>query len=368
MVQQPWTGGWTRRSFTAAIAAIFASRAPGKEQVYPDDRRRFLDPATEFEIVRLTDPSHSSHLPGCYGRAISRRGDQLYFSSDRPGSFQAFRMDLRSGVSVQLTETKALDPQTLTLLPEERSFCYFSAGRLMISSARSPKERELYSTTSGWKHGRGFTVSDDGLYGAFAERRESRSRLRLLHLVKGAAQTVIEQEGELRDPIIRPRRAGILYLLNDEPWLVNFDGKDNRRLRVAPGRTGSALWSPDGKSLFYLNFPAERGKLNTLREHTPDAGADALISSTSQFVLFNRNSDASVFVGVSGSKASPHVLLLVRAVKRELTLCEHRASDPLMVSPIFSPSSQRIYYESDKHGKPALYTMAVDRLVEKTED
>jgi oligogalacturonide lyase len=60
-------------------------------------------------------------------------------------------------------------------------------------------------------------------------------------------------------------------------------------------------------------------------------------------------------------------LLLVRAAKRELTLCEHRASDPHLVSPIFSPNSQRVFFQSDKDGKLAIYSMVVDKLVEETE-
>ncbi len=77
--------------------------------------------------------------------------------------------------------------------------------------------------------------------------------------------------------------------------------------------------------------------------------------------------DSSVLVGASGSKASPYVLLLVRSVKRELTLCEHRASDPSRVTTIFSPNSQRIFFQSDQDGKMAIYAMLVDRLVETTE-
>ncbi len=82
---------------------------------------------------------------------------------------------------------------------------------------------------------------------------------------------------------------------------------------------------------------------------------------------FGRNGDASVFIGASGSKASPHVLLLLRVTRREFTLAEHRASDPAMVAPIFAPASQRIFFTSDRHGKPALYTMSVERFVEETE-
>ena len=62
------------------------------------------------------------------------------------------------------------------------------------------------------------------------------------------------------------------------------------------------------------------------------------------------------------------MLLLVRAVHREFTLCEHRAGDPAKVSPIFSPNSQSVFFSSDQHGKLAIYRIAVDKLVEATED
>ena len=35
---------------------------------------------------------------------------------------------------------------------------------------------------------------------------------------------------------------------------------------------------------------------------------------------------------------------------------------------MFSPDSQHIYYVSDRDGKPAIYQMKVDKLVEKTKD
>ena len=91
------------------------------------------------------------------------------------------------------------------------------------------------------------------------------------------------------------------------------------------------------------------------------------MGNTSQFVAFGGNGDSSVFVGASGSKASPYVLLLVRSVKRELTLCEHRASDPALVNPMFSPNSQRIFFQSDRDGKMAIYAMVVEKLVAETE-
>ena len=149
-------------------------------------------------------------------------------------------------------------------------------------------------------------------------------------------------------------------------WLANYDGHLNYRLRIADGETGPVLWSPDGREVLYLNYPEDHQKLHNLRTFTPDTNEEKRIADTSQFVHFGCNADASVFVGASGSKASPYVLLLVRSVKREMTLAEHRASDPSMVAPIFAPNSQRVFFASDRHGKPAIYTLSVEKLVEET--
>jgi len=197
---------------------------------------------------------------------------------------------------------------------------------------------------------------------------EQDSRLRMVHLGKGSASTVAEAGEPIFDPIPRPKRASLLYRgRSGSLYLSHFDGSRNVMLKTAPGRTGPARWSPDGRLILYLNYPDEPGKPHTLRELNPDTGEDKLVAPTTQFVQFSPNSDDSVYVGASASKASPYVLLLLRAAKREMTLCEHKSGDPAAVAPVFSPDSQRIYFQSDRHGKPALYTMQIDKLVEKTE-
>ena len=103
-----------------------------------------------------------------------------------------------------------------------------------------------------------------------------------------------------------------------------------------------------------------------IREFVPDTNEDRLVAETTQFAAFARNADASVFAGASGSKASPYILLLARAVRRELTLCEYRASDPSMAAPVFSPNSQQLFFTSDLHGNPAIYRFDVAKLVSET--
>ena len=105
-------------------------------------------------------------------------------------------------------------------------------------------------------------------------------------------------------------RAQILYRQGDEAlWMVNSDGTQNRQLKLAPGGIGTPNWSPDGKTILYLNFPEDRTQLNNIREFTPDTGTDKLVGKTSQFASFGANRDASVFVGASRN-ASPDVLLI----------------------------------------------------------
>ena len=152
---------------------------------------------------------------------------------------------------------------------------------------------------------------------------------------------------------------------------IRFDGQQSRRLPLPEGETLQAQWVSDGHALEYLSRPADPRKLTALREWTQDNGSgpgrDVRIADTSQFVRFQANSDASVYVGARGSQASPYLLLLIRAAHRELTLAEHRASDASLVTPAFAPNSQFVVFVSDRHGKPAIYWIAVDKLVTETD-
>jgi oligogalacturonide lyase len=320
-----------------------------------------------MEVYRLTDPAYSSTMPAYYNRAIARSSAWMLFCCGRGGSPQAFHMDLKNGQTRQLTEAEELDGASLALLPDNRSFCYFAGRSLHIANLATPRERKLYQVPEGWDRGAGMSVAPDGMHAIFAERRGQGWRLRMVTLAQGAARTVVEAPVEMGDPIARPRRAQILYRQADEAlWLVDSDGKQNRRLKLAAGRVGPANWAPDGKTILYLNIPEDRTQLNAIREYAPDTASDKLVAKTSQFVHFGFNRDTSVFVGASRNAASPVVLILLRTTRRELTLCEHKASHPETVAPVFAPDSQRIYFQSDRDGQPAIYCMHVENLVEKT--
>ncbi len=176
---------------------------------------------------------------------------------------------------------------------------------------------------------------------------------------------------EIGEPLVRPKRASAVYRVGQAAWTVDFADGKKRRLALAEGEVAQYQWETDGRggdghALAYLNRPADPKKLVAIREIVPETQKDAKIADTSQFACFSANADGSVFAGGSGSKASPYVLLLARAVKREFTLAEHKASDSRMVAPMFTPNSQGLTFQSDRHGKPAIYWMAVEKFVAET--
>ncbi|MCU1276423.1 MAG: domain protein beta Propeller [Bryobacterales bacterium] len=358
----------TRRTFLATLATSALHGQTEKGKIFPSEWKRYSDPATEFEVYRLTNPTYSSQLPAYYNRTFSRRSGFLLFSSDRTGSRQAFRMDLKSGECRQLTQAENLDGASLTLLPDDQTFCVFDGPSLRQITIGTLRDRQVYRVAEGWTRGPGASVTADGASAILSEVRDQTSRLRRINIGTGAATTVVETAFPAAHPVARPRRAQVLYRQGDEAlWLVNLDGRQNHRLKTAAdGAIGAAFWSPNGRTVLYLHIPTDTTKLIAIREHTPDENLDKTVSPTSQFAHFGSNGDTSVFVGASRNRNSPHILILLRMTRRELTLCEHRSSDPSQVTPMFSPDSQRVFFQSDREGKPALYRVRVERFVEET--
>ena len=361
----------TRRSLLAAPFGAMAARLAAesvKGATLPLTSRRYSDPTTELDVFRLTEPSYVSTLPAHYNRAFTRNSTTLLFASEREGTAQAFRMDLKTAEWRQLTDTEELDAASLTFTPDNRSFAYFAGRSLSLSPLSSLRERRLHEVAEGWERTPGMSIGPDGTHALFAERRGEGSRLRMIPLARGEAATVTEAPFAISHPVARPMRAQILFRQADQGlWLVDSDGRQKRQLKLAPGLVGPANWSTDGRTILYLNLPEDRAQLNNIREYTPDTNTDRLIAKTSQYAHFGFNRDSSVFVGASRNKGSPDILLLLRVTRREMTLCEHKSSQPAETAPRFSPDSQRVFFQSDRDGKPAIYDVHVDELVAKTD-
>ncbi len=361
---------FTRRAFLTSLAAAGAYGAEKKVRSVAAERLRYADPATEFPVTRLTSPKHSSILAPASHRVVSHKGSFVLYASDQTGAHQLMQMFLSTGEARQLTEAGALDPVSPALSPDDRSVFFFDGAVLKQLVFLNMHETEIYRVPEGWSR-RGFSVSQDGSRACLLETQEGRWRVRTAPLRSrgGDAATAFEVPAPLGDPLPRPRHEDILYRDGDG-FLALWEagGGKSRRLPLAPGGSGPAFWSADGESLLYLHLPAGPGRLNTIREWVAASDSERLVAPTSQYASFAPNANGSIFVGASANKASPYILLLLRATRRELPLCEHRSSDAAAVRPVFSPDSQHVFYQSDRDGKPAIYAVNVQKLVEPTEE
>jgi oligogalacturonide lyase len=319
---------------------------------------RFMDPATEAAVVRLTSPASTSLVPVASNRFVSSKRRFLIFSSDRTGRLTPFQLDLRTGRLRQLAQTADLVPGSLCMDQKERFLYLIDQGALKEVALANLKSRTLAEGVSAFTTGTsssGFIVVKKG-------------RLEQL----GAALTLAENVGSSVGPLMRPGGTGCLFardLSSEERqfWYAPLTGAVSKPILLATGRLSNPIWSPDGRALLFLREVQANVLLSELHQLLPETGAEQRLAPTSQFAAFAPNGDASVFVGASRSKAQPNIILLLRAVKREFTLCEHRASHPALVSPVFSPDSRRVYFQSDREGKSALYSVNVERLVEPTQ-
>jgi oligogalacturonide lyase len=339
-----------------------AGTQPAKKKAKPlpsvGEFFRFADPTTETPVVRLTNPATNSFLPSPANRFVSLRERFLVFSSDRTGKLAPFQMDMRTGVPHQLANTANLLPSSLCLDEKERVLYLIDGDRLQEIALLTGKVRTLAEGVSAFSPGA--TPSE------FVVVRRGR-----LERLEGNSGSLAE--GVASYCLVRPKVNGCLFVrelsgVEREFWyapMTSTAGADP--VLLAKGAVSNPYWPPDGQSLLFLrDVPGPRATLSEIHEVIPETGSERCVAPTSQFAAFAPNGDGSVFVGASRSKAQPNIVLLLRSVQRELTLCEHRAAHPASVSPVFSPDSRRVCFQSDHEGKSALYSVNVELLVEPT--
>jgi len=354
----------TRRAMLATLPVCLAaqtSRSRPKAKPLPSvgEFVRFSDPTTETFVVRLTSLKSSNYLPSAANRFVSLKDRYLVFSSDRNGSLAPFQVDLRSGAVRALATATHLLPESLCLDPKER-WLYFLDGDQLLRAEVGKKESKRAETLA--EGVTAFNIAPSGavyiIRAGNLERLET-GKDEATTLANGVGKACLAQTGAGQGCLFTRET----HANEREFWYA--PGSTAKPVLLAKGSVSDPFWSPGGQSVLFLRDV--RPKDVTLSEihEVGIAGMDEQsVVSTSQFASFAPNFDASVFVGASRSKAQPNVVLLLRTAKREMTLCQHRASIPAAVSPAFSPDARRVYFQSDNEGKPALYSVNVELLVE----
>jgi tricorn protease len=156
---------------------------------------------------------------------FSPDGKTIAFSSNRHGSYNVYTIPVTSGKPTRLTFDSAHDYVT-GWSPDGKSVLFMST-----RSVEFPAGPELY------------TVPADG----------------------GKAQRVTTAEG--KEGVFSPDGKQIAYVRgpgswyrkgyrgssNDDIWVCNSDGTNNRRLTDFPGQDNSPMWSSDGQFIYYVS-------------------------------------------------------------------------------------------------------------------
>lgn len=266
-------------------------------------------------------------------------------------------MDLRTGRARALGEAKDLVARSLCLDSHERTL-YLLDGRTVKEVALSNLRvrtlaEDVEDFAVDWTTSQILTVKNG----------------QMVRLHDGAViSTELRGAGELS---VRPSGGGCFFRRGEsadsrELWYISLNPSEKPKL-LAKGQIWNFIWNPNGASVLFLRDAEVNGvSIPEIHEVSPESDTERTVERTSQFAAFAPNGDGSVFVGASRSKAQPAIDLMLRSPQRELTLCEHRSKEPASVAPVFSPDSRRVYFQSDREGRWALYAVNVERLVEPT--
>lgn len=343
-----------------ACLAAQTSRSRPKAKPLPSvgEFVRFTDPTTETPVVRLTSLKSASYLPAPTNRFVSVRDRSLVFSSDRlAGVLAPFQLDLHSGAVKQLASPARLVPDSLCLDPKERWLYFLDGDQLMRTDVtKKDLKRSSETLTDGVT---AFSLSPAGT--VFVVRHGALGRLSEEPLATDVGKLCLAQNAGGQGCLFSRE----LDASQREYWYVP-PTSSAKPVLLAKGAISDPFWAPDGQSLLFLRDVSTKPGvvLAEIHEVGLDGSGEHCVAATSMFAGFAPNFDASVFVGASRSKAQPNVVILLRTAKREMTLCQHHASHAAAVSPVFSPDARRVYFQSDEEGKPALYSVNVELLVE----
>jgi tricorn protease len=217
--------------------------------------------------------------------SFSPDGQYIAFSSSRYGGYDVFVVPARGGKPQRLTFDSASD-LVCGWTPDSKHIL-FASGRHMVY----PPTIELYSVPL--EGGRVTRVTQaEGKDGQFSPRGDQ------LAYVRGPGAWY---------------RKNYRGSSNDDIWLADANGRNNRRLTTFNGQDHSPMWSPDGTTLYYVSEifgtanivrqPLATGsKPVALTQHTEDSVRRARISRNGEAIVYECGTDLWIVGTAEGSK------------------------------------------------------------------
>jgi tricorn protease len=228
---------FTRSLFVVLFVGVLAGRAADAQEpirfartpdISPDGKRiafSYLGDIYTVETIGGTARAVTSHPAHDINPVFSPDGQSIAFSSNRHGSYDVFVVSARGGRPRRLTFDSASD-MVCGWTPDGKNILFAST-----RSVAFPPSWELFTVPV--EGGRAHRVSPaEGKEGVFSPRGD------LLAYVRGPGSWY---------------RKGYRGSSNDDVWICNADGSNNRRLTTFNGQDHSPMWSADGANLFYVS-------------------------------------------------------------------------------------------------------------------
>jgi Tol biopolymer transport system component len=247
-----------------------------KGQTYPSQKKSHRDPKSGATVWQLTDtPGRTTQTPYYTNRHATRDSRWLLYASDRanqPEHFDYFKMDLKTGESVQLTDSGNIVPHSIDISYDGKSAYYCAGLSIRVIDLESFKERELTKLDESAHETHAMTVTPDNkslivapTFGKslkvgyeFADTAV-RSALVLIDTASGKERRLIDGNALLGHVAFSPTDSNlVLYSIHyhwrdiQRPWLINADGSNNRPIflqRSGEG-VGHEHWGGSGKTVF----------------------------------------------------------------------------------------------------------------------
>jgi tricorn protease len=195
--------------------------------------------------------------------AFSPDGKKIAFSSNRHGSYDVFVVPVQGGKPARLTFDSS-DDLVNAWSPDGKTILFTS-----MRGTRFPNTLDLYSVPASG--GRATRVSPfegrDGVYSPAGD---------LIAYVRGPGDTF---------------RKFYHGASNDDIWICDADGGNNRRLTTHTGEDISPMWSPDGKVIYYVSDAGSSpgSPANIVRQEVQVShGGPLAVSNPPQPVTFHR--------------------------------------------------------------------------------
>src|SRR4051794_16410144 len=295
------------RSSTSACFVVFSSAlrnsfafqvsetATGKKgKAFGDERKKHQDSKSGATVWQLTDtPGKWTEVLYFTNRTATRDSRYLIYVSNRSSShglparlsgedggiqgIDLFKLDLRSGESVQLTEGGNVLKDSPEITYDGKEVYYIAKGNIIRSvNLDSLKEREIVKCDPEVHMGHALSVSPDGKTLAGHQILEpknhlgyrwapwaSRDRLLAVALDSGEIRTLIDGNSPLGHLAICPSDPNLLLYSfhsniwqSQRAWLIGMDGAGARPIfpqRLGEG-CGHEIWGASGKTVYMVCY------------------------------------------------------------------------------------------------------------------